>query len=284
MKLLDVFRIMNEAPIRDFDVQPSATTSDQNTWSDRDKQKLANPSFEKLARKKIKTGVPIDVTFVGMEQDGEIVGHLDEPNNWMSGSLLGKKFIDMLDEYSGVVDPDKFAELTGTMVVPTPDALTVVFMSNTNDVSSAMPISPWIMCHRIGHSIFDAASNKQLGEMARQNSYPFIEVPTEWLTMRSAQPGKRMANAGETGVELMAQFLHDGKITLARIDEEKTLAMGIDELGILTNGHEVYGNMGGDEDIPMEDLTLHLEDKESQLNISARILVEACIGKLVVAP
>jgi hypothetical protein len=82
----------------------------------------------------------------------------------------------------------------------------------------------------------------------------------------------------------MAQFLHDGKITLARVDENKTLELGMEEVAVLTNGHEVYGNMGGDEDIPTEDLPLHLEDKESQLNISAGILVDACLGKLVVAP
>jgi hypothetical protein len=285
MKLLDVFRIMNEAPIRDFDVQPSATTPDKNTWGDRDKQKLASPSFEKLARKKIKTGIPIDVTIIGMPQvDDEEYPYADPSFNWMSGRTMGQEFIHMLDNYSGVVEADKFTELTGTTVVPAPNAITAVFMSNTNDVSSAMPVSPWILCHRLSHSIFDAASNKQLGEMARQNAYPFINVPFEWLTMNSAKPGKQMANGGEIGVELMAQFLHDGKITLARVDENKTLELGMQEMGVLTNGHTVYGDTGGDDEIPMEDLTLHLEDKESQLNISAGILVNACLGKLVVAP
>ena len=297
MRLLDVFRIMNEAPIRDFDVQPSATTPDTNTWSDRDKRKLSSPAFEKLARKKIKTGIPIDVTIIGISQDdADDADFLDEPSNWMSGNVMGRKFIDMLDDYSGVVDSERFEHLTGIHMIPTEDAITAVFLSNTNDASSAMPVSPWILCHRLSHSIFDAASKLHLGEKARQNAYPFINVPLEWLTMNSAKPGKRMANTGETGVELMAQFLHDGKITLARVE-----GMVSPTQARLTNGHTVYAEpddkklrsipdnqvmSGNDVTDPLEadEMNWEIEDLESQLNISAGIIVDAALGMLVVAP
>ena len=282
MRLLDVFRIMNEAPIRDFDVQPSATTPDTNTWSDRDKRKLSSPAFEKLARKKIKTGIPIDVTIIGIPQDDADDAEFDD-QNWMSANMMGKKFIDMLDDYSGVVDSERFEHLTGIHMIPTEDAITAVFLSNTNDANSAMPVSPWILCHRLSHSIFDAASKLHLGEKARQNAYPFITVPQEWLTMNSAKPGKRMANAGETGVELMAQFLHDGKITLAR--PESVNPEFPDNYVVLSNGHEVMINDGTDDVATSpEDLAWEIEDLESQLNISAGIIVDAALGMLVVAP
>lgn len=272
--------ILGEAPIRDFDVQPSATTPDKNTWGARDKKKIANPSFETLARKKVKTAVPIDMVIMGIPQ-----ARLDlKGDNWIDREVMSEPFFDMLKNFSGVVSSSDFYKKFGVAINPAPDAITSVFISNTNDVRGAMPISPWILCHRLAHSIMDAASKKQIGDEAFNNAYPFMNVTHEYLTMRSAQPGKAMANAGEKGVEALAQFIHNGKITLARVDEAKTLALGMEEVAVLTNGHEVYGNLGGDEDVAVQDLDEHLEDMESQLNISGKILVEACIGMLVVAP
>ncbi len=266
--------ILGEAPIRDFDVQPSVSTSD--TWGDRDQKRIASPEFETLARKKVKTGVPIDMVIIGLTHGAD--------HSWMKDTKMSTEFMYMLEDYSGVVTPIALERLTGIKIVPATDAITAVFMSNTNDVTDAMPISPWMLCHRLAHSIMDAASKRDLGNDAFVNAYSFVNVPLEYMTMRSAQPGKVMSNTGERGVEALAQFLHDGKIILARVDEAKTLALGMEEMAVLTNGHEVYGDTGGDEDVAVQDLDMHMEDMESQLNISGKIMVEACIGKLVVAP
>lgn len=252
--------ILGEAPIRDFDIDPSLGHS--RSWGDRDKKRIQKPEFEALARKKIKTAVPIDVVLMGMRHE------------YTTDGRTNRNFSHALADWSGVMTPSQVQNSFDVSIEPASDALTALFLSNANDAKSAMPFSPWMLCHRMAHSILDAAAAEDLGGMALNNAYPFANVPKQYLTMKSASPGTVMDNEGEKGVEALAQFLHNGEIELAHVVRE--LDAVTDPTSELSNGQIV----GGEAD----DLEFELRDMEEQLNISATILVNACLGKILVAP
>ena len=264
---------MNEAPIRDFTVDDSVFYKGSQ-FPQRDQNILDNPKAEVLARKKIKTAVPIDLVFLGFQPGTH--------SQWVDNNKLSRAFKRMLDQYSGVVEPGDFADTFGTAVKPTSDGITAVYLSNANDVDSAVPMTPWIMMHRLSHSLLDAAVNGGLGNSAKLNVNPFRDINPQYLTTRSAREDN--IGSGEESVEALTQYLVTGKITMAWVVERNDTLDG-DEV-VLSNGRTVWDSEEGfdPEEDPIDPMDEMLLDLEEQLNISAGIIVQAAIGKLVVAP
>lgn len=250
---------LTEAPVRDFYVDDSIEAPDSN-WSPRDVKVLSSLNIEELARKRIKTAVPIDMVFMNIDSNKE--SWTDEHGDMSSA------FFSMLEDNSGVMTLGEYRGTFGHTLRVTPDGITAVFFSNTQDRDTKIGMTPWIMVHRMAHSLMDGASKNS--NEARMSMRHLQELDEYMLTMKSARTDT-MTN-GEAPIEALSQFLHDGKITLARV------AHVIDDDSVqLTNGREA---MSGN----AEYLNDVLEQIEERVNIAAQIIVNAAIGKVVVAP
>ena len=250
---------------------------------------LGNPKMADIVTKRIKTGIPIDMHFAGVIQ-------MDRSQKWMSSQSdkagrMTDKFREVLQDESGVTSAKAVSRKWGVDIVPAKDAITVLYMSNTNDVNTAIPFTPWIMTHRLGHSLEDAAQAGQLGSAASgalslmeeivlgHDEYTDLAQPlTPFMTMKSARTGK--LDEGEATPELLAQYIYEGEIRLARYVAPSgmhhfQLSNGqFADTIIDANRHDV----GGD------DMNELIENVEQQLNEMAETIVTAAIGLLVVAP
>ena len=281
--------VLYEAPVRDFEVDPSINQYYHGTWSRRDQAMLGNPKMADIVTKRIKTGIPIDMHFAGVIQ-------MDRSEKWMSShsqtaGRMTDKFREVLQDESGVSSAKAVSRKWGVDIVPAKDAITVLYMSNTNDVSSAIPFTPWIMTHRLGHSLDDAAQANQLGSAASgarslmeeivvgNDEYTDLAQPiSSFMTMKSARTTS--LDEGEEIPELLAQYIYEGRIRLARYVHQSgrnhfKLSNGL-------TGDTLISNHPDSED--GNEMNKRIENVEQQLNEMAETIVTAAIGLLVVAP
>jgi hypothetical protein len=279
-------RDMKEAPVRDFEVDPSVNQYYHGTWNRRDQQMLNQPKMKEITTRRIKTAIPIDMHFIGLIQ-------MDKSAKWMSSQsptagTMTDKFREFLSDYSGVMSAKAAEQQFGVEIEPATDAISVLYLSNTNDVASAIPFTPWIMTHRLGHSLEDAARNKQLGPDARgaedilANSVVngmdddedsiLKQSITPFLTMKSAKQMK--LDEGEAVPEMIAQFLYEGKVRLAR--------------AVLPSGQRMIRLDNGlfpHAEIPdVAQFNILIEQEEQRINQLVGTIVKGAIGLLVVAP
>lgn len=284
---------LTEAPVRDFEVDPSVNQYYHGTWGRRDQAMLGNPKMADIATKRIKTAIPIDMHFAGVIQ-------MDRSQKWMSShsqnvGRMTDTFRQVLQDESGVSTAKAVSQKWGVDIVPAKDAITVLYMSNTNDVQSAIPITPWIMTHRLGHSLEDAARAGQLGPDARgaediltnsvvngldddEDSYLHQPI-TPFLTMKSATTHK--LDEGEANPEMIAQYLHSGRVRLAR-----AVAPSGNLMWKMSNGlyADVIMDEHGDDINTPEKMNKVIEQEEQRINQLVGTIVKAAVGLLVVAP
>jgi len=285
MRLLNFLKL-TEAPVRDFTVDPSVNQYYHGTWNRRDQAMVGNPKMVDIVTKRIKTAIPIDMHFAGVIQ-------MDRSQKWMSSQSdsagrMTDKFREILQDESGVTTAKAIKQKWGIDIVPAKDAITVLYMSNTNDVDTAIPFTPWIMTHRLGHSLEDAARAGQLGSDARgaedllANSVVngmdddedsiLKQSITPFLTMKSATSLK--LDEGEAVPEMIAQYLYSGKVRLAR--------------AVLPSGQRMIRLSNGlfphDEIPDVDEFNVLIEQEEQRINQLVGTIVKAAIGLLVVAP
>ena len=113
--------------------------------------------------------------------------------------------------YGGEAEPEKVKALTGIDIDPSPDAITVVFLSNAN-AEDTINMTPWIVAHRLGHALLDNTNGLPIPswEDSATASVPLALWRT--LTMRSARQGK--VQEGEEQAEMIAQFIITGGVKL----------------------------------------------------------------------
>lgn len=275
-----------EAPVRDFEVDPSVNQYYHGTWNRRDQAMLNQPKMKEITTRRIKTTIPIDMHFAGLIQ-------MDRKAKWMSSTntrvgRMTDTFRQVLQDESGVTTAKAVSNKWGVDIKPASDAITVLYLSNTNDVESAIPITPWIMTHRLGHSLEDAARAGQLGTEARgaedllANSVVngmdddedsiLKQSITPFLTMKSATSLK--LDEGEATPEMIAQYLYSGKVRLAR--------------AVLPSGQRMIRLSNGlfpHAEIPdVDEFNVLIEQEEQRINQLVGTIVKGAIGLLVVAP
>jgi hypothetical protein len=155
-----------------------------------------------------------------------------------------KKFLN--DFNYGIADQDLLQKLN-INVKPSKNAITVVFLSNYG--TNLVPLTPWIIAHRISHAIFGndynttekKAHNEKIEEYVLlntnkinnnlsscigfwyktqpdgyewliSNSAPIEELYKEFFTFKSART-ENLTSSGEIYHELFAQYIKSGTIS-----------------------------------------------------------------------
>lgn len=187
-----------EAPIGNLEVHKM---DEPGTFPDADRKLLTNPAHIQKIRKKFeKTPYLFNLYFVNKPSENLYVN---------KDGKFTDTFQTDLENYNGFSNiKDEVKELTGLDVVPDPSAITVVFVSNANSINS-VNMTPWMVAHRIGHAMSDAFYGDWNAVLKKLNK--------EFLTMRSARQDQ--LNDGDGPVELVAQYLMQGKITIKIPDD-----------------------------------------------------------------
>ena len=145
-----------------------------------------------------------------------------------------------LRRYAGVQSLDFVAATIGKMPPDAHDSITVLLVENEGD--ARMPLTPWILAHRVAHAIFDAGQEdyRTIPEVAHRVSNVFRAmsdfinsdklslllrdhdmatgldrvnaIARSLTTFRSGRMGK-LANIGELVVESFTQYLVQGRVT-----------------------------------------------------------------------
>lgn len=253
-------RVVAEAPVRDFYVDPSVEPGpdEVSTWDPPDRKVIQSPNIEQLARKRIKTSVPLDLVFMHAPTVGDQRTQVPLVGWWAK----------YLEKYSGIMTAEDFRNAFGQAIKTTPDGITAVFFSNVQP-EDKIPMTPWTMVHRIGHAFVDHKTRDTSFRRAYETLGKIEDM--EWnyggiLTMKSARDNRM--GEGEIPVELIAQYLHDGRI---RFPEATDYDEEFEELTLSTGA----------------ELPMTLEEYEaitSEANQAVEYMVNQAIGNVVVAP
>ncbi len=221
MKLLELFTKLDEMPLGRFD--PSGVGVNPEQYSPADTKLLTSPNYEaKLSRALSKSPMTINVLTVAIPK-----AKWEDPEASM----------DMLDLY-GTVDDYKFQELMRSRGVQLPDlettegVINILILSNTPGQFNH-PITPWMMAHKIAHVVMEetglrGAINNAINIAWEDATGDYLDVGTldddkdevfakmlPMFTMRSARTGNM--NHSEVVIELMTQYLINGRITLTDV-------------------------------------------------------------------
>lgn len=206
------YRELTEAPIVDYEVVDQSTTA-RNSFDSPD-MKLINSEKAKARMFRAFTRTPhnFHIIFVPNQQ----VNH-DNPN-----------ITDVIFDYNaGIYDSHEFS---GVEVKGEKGMIKVMMMGNISPIDK-IPMTPWTLAHKIGHSFQDGVGSlgdriddqidqidtllgTQQGRFQPQQS-PEIMMN---LTMRSAQSGK-LSNPFEVFPEVIAQYLITGRVTITDHEE-----------------------------------------------------------------
>lgn len=122
--------------------------------------------------------------------------------------------------------PEWVAQKYGIDIQPSDDKISVLVTSNIG--SPKYPLTPWIIAHRMSHSLWgDYGYNlyipisRRLGELVHGDNYMFFGG-SKWFgcaigTTRSCR-NRTLARNGELFHELFAQVLITGRVRLKRIE------------------------------------------------------------------
>lgn len=214
-----------EAPITDYTIHDQEGGT---SFSQVDRKLLRSPKGrEKIIRAFSKTPFDIEVHYV-------INDAFDGESEWDNGAI---------DEYAMAQGAGIHKEFTfsGVTVTGKPGVISVMMLSNLSDETTKIPMTAWILGHKIGHSMQDHLVNNKtewgtkLGkhivrltnavnalssftaDALKQYDNKNFEHPRDVqdnLTMKSARD-RKLSNSFEIFPELIAQYLISGKITLA---------------------------------------------------------------------
>lgn len=251
---------LKEAPLGDvqtvgmdkpLDVPYKKGTSPTNfepSMPAKDVRMLTSPKYWDVVRKRFeKTPYNINMVFANLNlpalvQTGE------------HGKSFTREFGSLMSGHSGKIPPRILKSKFGLDVQAQPGAITIVYISNADASRTSMRMTPWIMAHRLAHAVMDAIDNPA----EHHPAYDFLQthfiddiriqaaldhhpddygmaihysIPYEDLmTMKTARTGTM--EGGEEPVEMIAQFLIQGKVTLSRVVVK-------DDKLYLTNGKEL---------------------------------------------
>ena len=288
-----------EAPVRDFNV--GDLDAPYSTFGATDRAMLQSPKAAAVARKRIKTAIPIDINIYTIpggapwQKDTDTVYGKAPMQDYSDTSYNQALFNRQLERWSGIMRPDDAEEIIGQPIEVNKDSVNVLYLSNANKITS-IPLTPWMMMHRLGHSLEDAARKGHLGGNASEaldDLFGFYTSRMGYMygaSLRQVMTTKagrdETINDGDTVPELIAQYLHSGRIRLIRpVSYEPTGDEDVAHKFTLSNGKTMFvkGDEldGGD---PMKAFTNKLEADERSIAEHINEIVRYAIGLLVVAP
>jgi hypothetical protein len=204
-----------ETPIEDF----AAHNMDrEGTFSAKDRAILQDPQQVRHIKKRFET-VPYTFNLYFINQPQKSYTKPLRPGDVRGQGQTARftsDFTKDMDAFGGISTPEKVRQLTGITVNPTADTITVVFLSNANETYS-MPLTPWIIAHRIGHALSDNTTWTQaLRQLPGDRTSELINgspvMLKDILQMKSAKTGT-MLN-GEASVEMIAAYLLTGDVEM----------------------------------------------------------------------
>jgi hypothetical protein len=225
------YRELIETPIQDIHVlgdPNNDTTFEQGTGFDPTDQKLIKRGREHYIRAFQNTPHVFEIFFIN---DADIDGSSEGAN-------------DVVDDYATSAGAGVYDEVMG--VQGKAGVIRHVQISNLSPFNNRVPMTPWILAHKIAHAIQDSldnmgdrvteisqhvkrtirqisnivhvegGDNPKSGRFPKEISYDFpLSTPRmmQLLTMRSARTG-RILNGFEIWAELVAQYLTRGAVTM----------------------------------------------------------------------
>jgi hypothetical protein len=266
---------ISEAPIADFEVH--GDTSQEGSFRMDDLKAMSNPKWLKKVEHYF-SRVPQNINLY-LVNVADFVGAVGIRFNRYRN--LGR-----LDEWSGIRSLAEVQKIIGKVPPNAEQSITVVLVENEGD--GRIPLTPWMVAHRMAHALLtpdrgdigiargaflDKANTFISGAANRLSKIPHIRdelealghnpdvlapiqkiqlIGMELAKFKSAQTGKiPEGREGELIVELLAQYLVQGKITFKRMD----------------------GN------VEMDDFLTKIEH---DLDRNANALLVRCIGKALV--
>lgn len=211
MRYKEIF--LHEAPIADFDVH---NMEQPGTFSDRDRALLQDPAHVQHVKQRFQH-CPYTFNLYFVNQPG--TSYTGRPDSDMrdkgqTGRFTAEWYRDMA--HAGLVSTNTVRALTGLDVKASPDGITVVFLSNASE-SFPMPMSPWIIAHRVGHALTDNPGPGSLTQRIPDQNDPIrvggaTTTFGAMMTTKSARQGTLVA--GEAAAELIAQYIITGDVPL----------------------------------------------------------------------
>jgi hypothetical protein len=165
LMLSEVIReiLLLEAPIRDLEVIGTPMDKAGGGFSKQDRKLLSSPkAIEKIRSRWEKTPYVFDIFLLKVPQ-------LNKPEFREIGSV-SEKFM------------RQFEEITGDNVPNDPSAITILF--NGNYGAEKVPMTAWIMAHRVGHAIRNTSYwDEYISEIAELTNNIFEYVYNKTLKM-----------------------------------------------------------------------------------------------------
>jgi hypothetical protein len=225
------YRELIEAPIADIHVlgdPNNDTTFDQGTGFDTTDQKMITRGREHYIRAFSRTPHVFEIFFIN---DADLDGSSEFAN-------------DVVDDYAeayGAGIHDSVLDIQGK-----PGVIRHVQFANLSPIENRIPMTPWILAHKIAHAIQDSLTvlhnyykgvgnhirqiNRQLYDIAlmiggedpinspidvkdTEFGFPHFNDLVATLTMQSARSG-RLNNPFEVWAEVVAQYLVGGRVTM----------------------------------------------------------------------
>lgn len=171
----------------------------EGTFPAADRKLLTNPGhIEKIRRKFERTPFLFDLYFFNRSYADRYIRHGRFTAHWLRD----------MERYHGITNPVSIKKLIGLDINPDANAITVIFLSNAN-AESTINMTPWIVAHRIAHVI----TTSQTVPIVFEKEIPGTHYEViDFMTMRSARTDNMLE--GEEAVEMIAQYIMQGKVTL----------------------------------------------------------------------
>lgn len=218
---------ITEAPIGTLDV---SDMDRPGSFSDADRKLLSNPAhIEKIKKRFDFNTHDFDLYFIN-----QIGVTYAEPNPYQDPDDSTKRpfrstqrYFDDVEEETGTISPQVAKSKFGIVKLD-PGAITVIFLSNTNE-DNPIPMTPWMVAHRFAHVITDNVrlppelSNVMSSERTRLPdafSNPLLKefgIKVSVLAMMTSRSARRgILQSGEMREEMISQYLTvKGGVSLA---------------------------------------------------------------------
>jgi hypothetical protein len=222
--------IINEAPLKDFEFFGG---DDEGSFR-RDDIKAATSKkwLRKLKTSFVRTPYNFNV-YVYNGTEGKVT---------LGDITIEPRDLENVHKYAGVIDINVVADVIGKMPPDSDVSITALLIENEGN--ERLPLTPWILAHRVSHAILYASNASKIGVYAKELEMMFSEflyamekalpdhgheIPIGGLTARtngvakalatfhSGRTGK-LASAGEFVVEMMTQFIVRGEIVFNRLN------------------------------------------------------------------
>ena len=222
------YRELIEAPIQDMDFV--GDMNNPGSFRDDDLRKFRNPEWkERVIRLFRNSPWDWEIHIVNGREDGKV--------KFSTKTVVDYINTEFARDYVGIHDK-RWAEAIVNHPLETDGKITILLL--TNEGTDRVGLTPWMVAHRIGHCFFesnDRYQNERIIAMgtgirnslssiatiiikymedqglATRNTIGLTKVAQLLSNFRSARTGN-LRDRGEYPVELMAEFILNGKVTL----------------------------------------------------------------------